>query len=274
VLSPTLACVETLTAEAIIARISEAHAASLAAGKRGIVAFDGDGTLWSGDVGEDFFEAVVAAGRFVPVSVDAMLAVGRAAALPGMDAGRTDGKAVARALFEGYLQHHVAEDVICEVIASMCAGWREQEVAELALSVVRDLEPRRHLELRGIVDWARRHDVEAFLVSASPRPVVEAAGAAWGFDRAHVLATTAPFVDGVMQATVVRPIPYGPGKLAQLEAHLEGRTLLAAFGDNVFDVPMLEAARVAVAVAPKQRLLAELERRPALQPVLLRTRTS
>jgi phosphatidylglycerophosphatase C len=257
VLSPTLACVETLTAEAIIARISEAHAASLAAGKRGIVAFDGDGTLWSGDVGEDFFEAVVAAGRFVPVSVDAMLAVGRAAALPGMDAGRTDGKAVARALFEGYLQHHVAEDVICEVIASMCAGWREQEVAELALSVVRDLEPRRHLELRGIVDWARRHDVEAFLVSASPRPVVEAAGAAWGFDRAHVLAATAPF-----------------GKVAQLEAHLEGRTLLAAFGDNVFDVPMLEAARVAVAVAPKQRLLAELERRPALQPVLLRTRTS
>ena len=77
-----------------------------------------------------------------------------------------------------------------------------------------------------------------------------------------------------MQPTVIRPIPYGPGKLTQLEQHLEGRTLLAAFGDNIFDVPMLEAARVAVAVAPKQRLLAELERRPAFQPVLLSTRTS
>jgi phosphoserine phosphatase len=89
-----------------------------------------------------------------------------------------------------------------------------------------------------------------------------------------VLATTAPFVDGVMQPDVVRPIPYGPGKIHQLEARIGKRPLLAAFGDNVFDVPMLEAARVAVAVDPKPRLLARLKEMPTFAPLLLRTRSS
>jgi phosphatidylglycerophosphatase C len=263
--------VELLTAEAIVERI---RASPPEARDRGVIAFDGDGTLWSGDVGEDFFEAVVEHGRFLPVAVDAMCAVGRTAGLPGMDAGHGAGVAIARALFAAYLEHKVPEEVICEVIASMCAGWREEEVAELTRAVVRDLDARRRTELRAVVDWARGEGIEVFLVSASPRPVVEAAGEAWGFDRDHVLAATAPFVDGVMQATVVRPIPYGPGKLVQLRARIGERPLLAAFGDNVFDVPMLEAARVAVAVEPKQRLLARLEEMPGFQPVLLRTRSS
>jgi phosphoserine phosphatase len=77
-----------------------------------------------------------------------------------------------------------------------------------------------------------------------------------------------------MQADVVRPIPYGPGKIHQLEARIGKRPLLAAFGDNVFDVPMLEAARVAVAVDPKPRLLARLKEMPTFAPLLLRTRSS
>jgi len=262
--------VELLTAEAIVERVEKAHAEA----PTGVLAFDGDGTLWSGDVGEDFFEAVVECGRFEPVSVAAMCAVGRAAGLPGMDAEHGGGVAIARALFAGYLEHKVAEDVICEVIASMCAGWREGAVVELAAAVAAKVETRRRTELRVVIDWARANAVEVFLVSASPRPVVEASGAAWGFDREHVLAATARFADGVMQADVERPIPYGPGKITQLRARIGDRPLLAAFGDNVFDVPMLEAAHVAVAVEPKQRLLARLEQMPSFQPVLLRTRTS
>ena len=265
---------ELSTVDAILARIALAATDATSASAPGVVAFDGDGTLWSGDVGEDFFHAAVARGRFLPVAVDAMREVGRAAGLERMDAGHDAGVAIARALFAGYLEHKVPEDVICEVIAWMCAGWREEEVIDLARAVIHDLPSRRRTELRAVVDWARSSGVEVFLVSASPRPVVEAAGEAWGFDREHVLATTAPFVAGVMQPDVVRPIPYGPGKIHQLEARIGTRALLAAFGDNVFDVPMLEAARVAVAVDPKPRLLARLAEMPAFAPLLLRTRSS
>jgi phosphoserine phosphatase len=260
--------VELLSADDIVRRIADAAGNDAEAGA---VAFDGDGTLWSGDVGEDFFHATLEVGRFLPPAVKAMCVVGRAAGLDGMDPEHGAGVAIARRLFDAYLEHRVPEDVICEVIAWVCAGWREEEVTLLARAVVEGgaLASRRHTELDVVIEWARRSGVEAFLVSASPRPVVEAAGAALGFDRAHVFAATAPFVQGVMLPEVVRPIPYGPGKAALLRERLGDRMLLAAFGDNAFDVPMLQAARVAVLVEPKERLLARLAELPTFQPVKL-----
>ena len=190
-----------------------------------------------------------------------------------MEPGHGDGVAIARAVFQAYLEHKMPEDLICEVIAWACAGWREDEVVTFARDVVvrGGVASRRHLELEPVFAWARDAGVEAFLVSASPRPVVEAAGALWGFDREHTLATTARFERGIMVTHVVRPIPYGPGKAVQLEARLGGRVLLAAFGDNVFDVPMLQAARVPVVVEPKPRLLARLVEMGGFEPVQVRT---
>src|SRR5687767_4915656 len=37
----------------------------------GAIAFDGDGTLWSGDVGEDFFEALLASNRLTAAAGEA-----------------------------------------------------------------------------------------------------------------------------------------------------------------------------------------------------------
>ena len=266
---------QALSPESILARIDAAHVT--ATSRRGpfspgppAIAFDGDGTLWSGDIGEDFFAATLAAARFLPASVAAMGEVGRAA---GVELDLRDGRQTAERLFAAYLAHRVPEDTICEMIAWVCAGWTEDEVYALAQDVVTrgDLTSRMQPALAPILAWSRATGVEAFLVSASPRPVVEVAGALLGFDPAHILAATAPLVfppqaglvEGarrVMLAEVERPIPYGPGKATLLEARLAGRTLLAAFGDNVFDIPMLRAARVGVAVEPKPRLLAELLR--------------
>ncbi len=256
-----------LAAEAVVERLERGLVALPSRGAAAI-AFDGDGTLWSGDVGDDFFHAVVATGRVLPPAVAAMQAVARAAGLAGGDDVRLgqdshthdSGVALARSLFQAYLDHRLAEDVTCEVIAWVCAGWREEEVLSLASDVVTRarLEARRHASLRVVIEWARSVGVETYLVSASPRPIVEAAGAAWGFSRDRVLAVTTLFKDGVMLADVVRPIPYGPGKAALLEGVLAGRALLGAFGDNVFDVPMLQAARVPVVVEPKPRLVAHL----------------
>jgi phosphoserine phosphatase len=258
--------VELLPADQVIRRIEAALSDVSVESRDAALAFDGDGTLWSGDVGEDFFHATVALGRFLPPAVEAMRAVGRAAGLAGMDvdevgAGRgfshDAGVAIARRVFDGYLERKVPEDVICEVIAYICAGWTEDEVKRLAHEVVErtGVAGRLHRQVGEVLAWSREARLEAFLVSASPRPIVEAASASCGFDRDHILAATARFADGVMLPEVIRPIPYGPGKAVLLAKRLEGRTLLAAFGDNVFDVPMLQAARVAVVVEPKERLL-------------------
>jgi phosphatidylglycerophosphatase C len=248
--------VDVFSAESVIERIASAHREVVALGQVGVVAFDGDGTLWRGDVGEDFFTAVAELGRILPPAVAALRRVGRAAGVGGMDDDHDSGVVLARRLFQAYLDRALPEETICEIIAWVCAGWREDEVLALAQDVVEqgDLAKRGHAELGRVIAWARSNGVETFLVSASPRPVVEAGGAPLGFDRAHVIAATAPFERGVMVADVVRPIPYGPGKATLLAERLGGQVLLAAFGDNIFDIPMLQAARVAVVVEPKPRL--------------------
>jgi len=107
-----------------------------------------------------------------------------------------------------------------------------------------------------VVEWAARAGVEAFVVSASPLAVVVEAAGALGFDAAHVVAATALEKDGVECAGVLVPIPYGVGKVQRLTEKIGSRPLYAAFGDNVFDIPLLRAAQLAVAVRPKTRLLA------------------
>ncbi len=213
----------------------------------GVMAFDGDGTLWSGDVGEDFMHAALTRGEVKDAATRAL------ARIAGRDGAGID---LARHLFAEYLEHRFPEDSICELIAWLHAGFSRAEVGvvvEEVLAAAR-IRERVHPETRAIVDWARARGHEVFVVSASPQHVVEHAATMLGVDAAHVLAVRPRFDGEVMLADVERPIPYGPGKVAALEGVLRGRALLAAFGDNAFDVPMLARARFGVGVRPKQRL--------------------
>lgn len=60
--------------------------------------------------------------------------------------------------------------------------------------------------------------------------------------------------DGVYEASIDSPIPYNEGKVVHLARFLEGRPVIAAFGDNRFDIPMLKHAAHAFAVRPKKAL--------------------
>jgi phosphatidylglycerophosphatase C len=213
----------------------------------GVMAFDGDGTLWSGDVGEDFMHAALSRGEVREAATHAL------ARIAGRDGA---GLELARHLFEEYLEHRFPEDSICELIAWLHAGFSRAEVAAIVAEVLTaaGIRDRVHPEARAILDWARARGHEVFVVSASPQHVVEYAATVLDVDATHVLAVRPHFDGDVMVADVERPIPYGPGKVAALEKVLRGRPLLAAFGDNAFDVPMLARARFGVGIRPKQRL--------------------
>jgi phosphatidylglycerophosphatase C len=241
--------VETASIPQITERIEKARLEA----PGGVVAFDGDGTLWSGDVGEDFFHALVKNADFRGPARAAM-----AADVAEFDL-KISGSALdlARGLYAAYLDGRYPEERTCEMMTWACADWTRDEVEAFSEKVVREgkLASRLHPEAIAILEWARAAQIDTLLVSASPRPVVEAAARVVGIDGAHVFAATPSYADsGLMLPRVVRPIPYGPGKVNAIRGYAKERTLYAAFGDNVFDLAMLGEARVGVAVRPKSRL--------------------
>lgn len=220
----------------------------------GAIAFDGDGTLWGGDVGEDFFFALLEDG----VREAAHEALVREAAAEGIDTSGPS-REVAHRIYKAYVDGTFPEERVCEIMTWVAAGRSRVELDRLCAEVVDavGLRARLHGEAIHVVEHARRVGIEVFLVSASPRGIVEAAAKLVGIDLANTIAVREVCDStGIVQTAVERPITYGPGKVTRLRGRIgSSRPLYAAFGDNAFDVPMLLAAQLPVAIRPKARLV-------------------
>jgi phosphoserine phosphatase len=252
--------VDLQTADQVWARI---EALARADEGRGVVATDGDGTLWSGDVGEDLFFGFVDHGQFEEPALEAMRRDARDHAIS--DAGT--GREIARRIYDAYLAGRFPEERVCELMTWCFAGWTEERVRAFAREVVDrgDLMARAHREVGHVLERARKVGIETILVSASPIAVIIEAGARFGFEEHRVVAARPRVVKGIVVPDVERPIPYGPGKVTGLRARIgEARTVYAFFGDNAFDIAILASARVAVAVRPKQRLRDQAHEVPGL----------
>jgi phosphatidylglycerophosphatase C len=173
------------------------------------VAFDADGTLWRGDVGESLLRDL------------------------GAD------------LFAEY-ERRVARDPIDAYTWAVeaMAGFDEAKL------VARCERLFQNEEVFSFVPplLARLDDV--WIVSASPRWAVEAGARALGVGVDRVIAVTCPVRAGRLELPVERPIPCGPGKVAQLQKR--GIRPALAFGDGALDEPMLAYAGAAVVVARRQ----------------------
>jgi phosphoserine phosphatase len=229
----------------------------------GAIVFDGDGTLWSGDIGDDYFAALVADGRLTKLAHDALVVEARA---ENVDTSGTASD-VARRIHEAYAAGTFPEERVCELMAWACAGWSRTDLDAFAAKVVTtfDLPSRLHGEAVRVARWAMSRSLPVHLVSASPRAIVEQAAQIVGIDLARVSAACEAIDDaGIVLTSVVRPIPYGPGKVSRLREKLGARVLYAAFGDNAFDVAMLREARIPVAIRPKPRLVERAAEVPGL----------
>jgi phosphatidylglycerophosphatase C len=236
-------------ADQIIVRIEEA----IRQHPGGVLAFDGDGTLWDGDVGEDFFFGFIAHGDF---RQSALAQMQREAAEFGLRADGT-GKELAERMYSDYLAGRYPEERVCELMTWVCADWTRAEVDAFAAKVLASagLEARLHKEVRKVVLWAERSGVETFLVSASPWAIIEHASRVIGLPPTHVIAAQPRYLAERMLPEVERPIPYGPGKVSHLRQRVgAARPVYAAFGDNAFDIALLSEAFIPVAVRPKPRL--------------------
>jgi phosphoserine phosphatase len=233
--------------------LAPAHASPL-------LAFDGDGTLWSGDVGEDVFQEAVSKGLLREPALCALTDEARA---HGIEAHGSPSEIAAR-LFAAYRAHRYPEREACAMLTWCYAGMTREELVELARNTFasRMLEQRLQRELSPILSYARSAGLRTVVVSASPQPIVETAAAAWQFAPGDIAASRASERAGRIVAELAAPVPYAECKPSALNAQFPGAALLAAFGDNVFDIELFQSAALAVAVRPKPALKARLSELP------------
>ncbi|HEY8078280.1 MAG TPA: HAD-IB family phosphatase [Labilithrix sp.] len=245
----------TQTVAEIVARIEAQEG-------EGAIVFDGDGTLWSGDIGEDFFDAMIADGRLTEIAREALAREADEQKLSNEGTAMD----VARRIHAAYHAGTFPEERVCEIMTWACAGWTRAELDSFAARTLESLglRGRLHDEALRVAAWAGERGIPVFLVSASPRAIVEQAARIVGIEVARVASATEAYDGEFVSCAVLRPIPYGPGKVTRLREKLGERTLFAAFGDNAFDVPMLRESRVPVAIRPKPRLVERAHEVPGL----------
>jgi hypothetical protein len=121
-----------------------------------VLAFDGDGTLWSGDVGEDLFRAATRDSFLLEAALPALIDEAQRYQVP-LGPAEADANGVARALLASYLAGQYPERETCAMMTWCYAGRRLREVEALAALVLahEDLKSRLTHELAPIVEWSR-----------------------------------------------------------------------------------------------------------------------
>ena len=228
------------------------------------VAFDADGTLWNGDVAEDVFHWALERELLSSVPARPLAEVARA---HGIDHEGSSNE-LAAAIFEAYISDSFPERTVCEIMAWCFAGHTADELRHIARQALDDagLAERVNRTLTPVFEWAAREKVRVVIVTASPRFIVEEAAGHWKIAPHDIAATTAASDCGRMLPRLVAPVPYGPTKVVFARQLFGDAAWLASFGDSPFDLEMLGAAELGVAVRPKPALLEAL---PALRRAVI-----
>ena len=193
--------------------------------RQGAVAFDADGTLWRGDVGEDLLRYLLAQ-KLLPAVAGRQRVYEEYERRVAKDPADAYGWAV-----------EIMAGVNETQLAQHCETFFTQRYAGRVFNYVRPL--LKTLESLGL---------HTYVVSASPVWAVIPGAQALGIPPERVIAVTSEVEQGVLTDRLLKPIPCGEGKVHALKARaLEP---LLAVGNGELDLPMLQYAKAGWAVAP------------------------
>jgi HAD superfamily phosphoserine phosphatase-like hydrolase len=195
-----------------------------------VAAFDCDGTLWSGDAGERFFDWEIEQG-VVPAEV---------------------GQAM-RARYAEYKAGRISEEGMCGEMVTMHKGITEAAMMKAASDFMTHAFPGRIFpEMQELVERLRENGCEIWAVSSSNEWVIRAGMKAFGIPADRILATKVELENGTITDRLVR-VPSGPGKPKALREVVR-KDIDAVFGNSRWDADMLMIARHAFAVNPNPDL--------------------
>ncbi len=147
-------------------------------------------------------------------------------------------------------------DGVRKRILGAVTGINQDSLISLNESIVPKLLERVRPESKELLEQHRRQGRATYIVSASPKELVEPLAKALGMTDG--IGTVSEVVDGIYTGELVGPFCYGEGKVEAIRqiAAWEGFDLSQcyAYSDSISDLPMLEAVGHPVAVNPDNRL--------------------
>jgi HAD superfamily phosphoserine phosphatase-like hydrolase len=195
-----------------------------------LAVFDCDGTLWSGDAGERFFDWELKRG----VVSDEIVRW-------------------ARARYVAYRAGKVTEDEMCGEMVTLHNGLKESDVLALARQFFEEnFVHRIFSEMRELIARLQAAGTDVWAVSSTNEWVIRQAMQHTGIDPKKILAAAAEVKNGVITDHLTR-LPSGPGKPKAILEVIK-QVPDAAFGNSRWDAEMLALAKNAFAVNPNPDL--------------------
>ena len=196
-----------------------------------VAAFDCDGTLWSGDLGERFFDWELRQGDVVSADIDRPM----------------------RDRYAAYKRGDVDETSMCGEMVTMHRGVSEERLLSAAVRFfdqffVEQIFP----EMRELVRRLHDTNCDVWAVSSSNEWVIRAGMKYFGIPESHILAAKVHLDRGIATDRLIR-VPSGGGKPEALR-EIAKKEIDVAFGNSRWDVEMLAMAKHAVAVNPNPDL--------------------
>jgi HAD superfamily phosphoserine phosphatase-like hydrolase len=196
-----------------------------------VAAFDCDGTLWSGDAGERFFDWELRVGDVVPAALDRPM----------------------RERYAAYKRGEVDETTMCGEMVTMHQGISESRLMDAAGRFFDQFfVPQIFPEMRELVRRLHETGCEVWAVSSSNEWVIRAAMKHFGIPENRVLAAKVEVDEGIVTDRLIR-VPSGPGKPEALREVVK-KEIDASFGNSRWDMEMLAMAKHAIAVNPNPDL--------------------
>jgi HAD superfamily phosphoserine phosphatase-like hydrolase len=195
-----------------------------------LAVFDCDGTLWSGDAGEGFFDWELKRGVL-----------------------SDDIERWARARYADYKAGKVSEDDMCGEMVTIHSGLAESDLQRAAQqffdeNFVTQIFP----EMRELVRRLQDSGCDVWAVSSTNEWVIRAAMKHFGIVERKILAAAVKIEDGRVTDQLVR-VPSGAGKPRAIRDVIK-KDPDAAFGNSRWDADMLAIARHGFAVNPNPDL--------------------
>ncbi len=196
-----------------------------------VAAFDCDGTLWSGDAGERFFDWELRQGDVVSEALDRPM----------------------RDRYAAYRRGEVDESTMCGEMVTMHSGIEEPKLMDAATRFFNEqFVAQIFPEMRELVRRLQENGCDVWAVSSSNEWIIRAAMKHFGIPESRILAAKVELEGVVITDRLIR-VPSGSGKPAALR-QVVTKEIDAAFGNSRWDTEMLAMAKHAVAVNPNPDL--------------------